>query len=183
MTPTKVLTLAAVGCLAVAGVSIGTWYFFGSEAQLVAQAAAAKAAKEARYKREEEPYRLTVLSHVISSVNGRPASSIPVMIKMVVLGSRGLMTVCGRMPHVREAVLRTLSPKGAAITDASGRLDLAMFEPRLHNAVKAAISADVVKSVNAVMLGSANGTTGANVTKELCQEALKTAKKSGKASS
>ncbi len=170
----KTLVLISVmGSLAAGGIGAGAWYYSGAEQRAKDHAAIeAKASKLARYKREEEPHRLTVVGHVFPLIHGRRNSSVPVMVKLVVSGSKGLKAVCRRMPYVKEAVVRTLSPSGAAATDSAGRLDLARYEPRLQRAINAAVAANAVKSLHAVML-AAGGGVGSRMTSKMCQEALK----------
>lgn len=158
--------------VASSGVAVGIWYYSGSEERAKVYAELlAKAAKMERYKLEEKPYRLTVVSYVYSR-SGGGARSIPVMVKMVVTGSKRLRTVCARMPHVKEAVLRTLTPAGASLGKGGGRLDLAGFETHLRQEINKVTAANTVKSLHAVMLAS-GGASGSNSTRRLCADAFK----------
>jgi len=164
------LVTVAITCLAVAGTSAGGWYYIDSDSRTRSEPAAKeKAAKVARHKREVEPHRLTVIGYVFPLVNGQRTNSIPVMIKLEVSGSDGLRAVCGRLPHVKEAVLRTLSSGGGMATDGAGRLDLAKIEPHLRQAINRATQGNIVKSLHAVMLSSGGGQKGS---REECRAAL-----------
>ncbi len=170
----NLLLVSAVGFVGLAGVGVGAWYYTGSDQRAKAQAEAAARATEAeRFRREEEPHRLTLVSHVFPIVNGRRMSSVPVMVKLVVSGSNGLKAVCARMPHVKEAVLRTFSLSGPTATDGSGRIDLAGYESRLRQAINQAVPTKSIKSLNAVMLNSAGAGMGMRATAEMCENAFK----------
>ncbi len=167
----KALAVTAIGCLALAGTSVGGWYYIDSSHRAQSQPVAeTKAAKLARYRLEEEPHRLTLVSHVFPRMNGRRSSSVPVMVKLVVSGTKGLRAVCARLPHIKEAVLGTLSTSGNMPTDERGRLDLARMEPRLRQAINKVIKGNSVKSLHATMVSAGRVMGGAQVE---CRAALK----------
>lgn len=170
MDTNNALVAVAIGCLALAGTSIGGWYYIDSASR--ARPPSADKDKAAVYKSEVEPHRLTVIGYAYPTVNGRRAASVPVMIKLVILGSNGLRAVCGRLPHVKEAVLRTLSPGSGVATDSAGRLDLAKIEPRLRQAINKVTQGNSVKSVNAVMLSSGGGRMTMGGAQAECKDAL-----------
>lgn len=167
------LVLVAMACLALAGASIGGWHYMENQRRSPSQPVAMdEAAKRTHYLREVRPHRLTVMGYANPIVNGRRSGSVPVMIKLVVSGWNGLKTVCGRLPHVKEAVLRILSPGGEAATDSAGRLDLAKIEPLLRQAINKAIQRDSVQSVTAVMLSSGGGQMTMGGAQGECKDAL-----------
>ncbi len=167
----KALVVSAIGCLAVAGTSIGSWYYVDSSSRARSQPVAeTKAAKLARYRLEEEPHRLTLVSHVFPIMNGRRSSSVPVMVKLVLSGTKGLRAVCARLPHIKEAVLSALSPSSNMATDGGRRLDLARMERQLRQAINKVIQENSVKSLHAVMI-SAGGVMGGAQAE--CKAALK----------
>lgn len=167
----KALIVTAIGCLALAGTSIGGWYYIDSSRRARSQPVAeTEAAKLARYRLEEEPHRLTLVSHVLPRMNGRRSSSVPVMVKLVVSGTNGLRAVCARLPHIKEAVLSTLSTSGNMVTDEGGRLNLARMEPQLRQAINRVIQGNPVKSLHAVMISAGRVMGGAQVE---CRAALK----------
>ncbi len=177
MDANKMLVMVAVGCFALAGTSIGGFYYIDSESRTRSEPdAAGEAAKLAHYKREVEPHRLTVVAHVYRAMKGRRATSVPVMIKLVISGRKALRAVCGRLPHVKEAVLRALAPGGGTTTDASGRLDLAKMEPRLRQAISRATQGASIKSLHAVMAG---GSMRMGSARETCRAALKPVARKG----
>lgn len=173
----NLLLVSVVGFVGLTGVGVGAWYYTGgnqSDQRAKAQAeASARAAEAERFRREEEPHRLTLLSHAFPTVNGRRTSSVPVMVKLVVSGSNGLKAVCARLPHVREAVLRAFSHRGPAASDGSGRIDLAAYESGLRQAINQTVPAKFVKSLDAVMLNSAGSGMATRATAEMCENAFK----------
>lgn len=167
----KALAATAIGCLVLAGTSIGGWYYVDGLSRARPQPVAeAKAAKLARYRLEEEPHRLTLVSHVLPRMNGRRSSSVPVMVKLVVSGTNGLRAVCARLPHIKEAVLSALSTSANMVTDEGGRLNLARMEPQLRQAINRVMQGNPVKSLHAVMI-SAGGVMGGAQAE--CRAALK----------
>lgn len=170
----NLLLAGAVGLVGLTGVGVGAWYYTGIDQRATAQAAAAaKAAEAERFRREEEPYRLTLVSHVSPIVNGRRMSSVPVMVKLVVLGSNGLKAVCARLPHVKEAVLLAFSRGGPSAGGGSGRIDLAGYESSLRQAIDQIVPAKSIKSLNAFMLNTAGVGMGMRATAEMCENAFK----------
>ncbi len=167
----KALVVTAIGCLALAGTSIGGWYYIDSSSRARSQPVAeSEAAKLARYRLEEEPHRLTLVSHVFARTNGQRSSSVPVMVKLVVSGTKGLRAVCARLPHIKEAMLSTLSSSSNMATDEGGRLDLARMEPQLQQAINRVIQGNSVKSLHAMMVSAGRVMGGAQVE---CRAALK----------
>ena len=161
----NLLLAGAVGLVGLTGVGVGAWYYTGIDQRATAQAeVVAKAAEAERFRREEEPHRLTLLSHVFPTVNGRRMSSVPVMVKLVVSGSNGLKAVCARMPHVKEAVLLTFSRGGRGASDGSGRINLAGYESSLRRAIDQAVPGKSIKSLNAFMLNTAGAGMGMRAT-------------------
>lgn len=168
------LLMSSVGFMGLTAVSVGTWYYSGGEQRAAEQAiAVAKAAEVEQYKRDKEPHRLVLIGYVYPVVKGRQSNSVPVMVKMVVEGSKRLKALCGRMPHVKEAVLRTFSPNGIAAVDESGRLDLAKYEPYLQRAINEAVTVNAVGSLSAVPLNAAAGGLGPRGTLAKCREVLR----------
>jgi flagellar basal body-associated protein FliL len=168
----NLLLVGAVGVVVMTGVGAGAWYYTGIDQRAKVHAeAVSKTAEAERFRREEEPHRLTLVSHVSPTVNGRRMSSVPVMVKLVVLGSNGLKAVCARMPHVKEAVLRTFSRGGAS--DGSGRIDLAGYESSLRQAIDQTVPGKSIKSLNAFMLNTAGVGVGMRATAQKCENAFK----------
>lgn len=156
------------------GVGVGTWYYLDSPGRAAQHAAIQTKEEKAQvYKREQELHSLALVSYVFPTQNGRRTSSVPVMIKLSVAGSEGLKAVCSRMPHVKEAVLRTLTPRGGTSGGEGGRLDLASFEPSLRRAINEAAQVRAVQSLNAVMMNNGAGGTGVLATEQKCDAALK----------
>ena len=167
----SVLVATAIGCLAVAGISVGGWFYIDSESRAQPKSAAmTKAAKVKHYNREVKPYRLNVMGYTNPVVNGRRMNSVPIMVKLTIAGSKGLRAVCSRLPHVKEAVLRTLSSDSGTATDSSGRLNLAGIEPQLRQEINKTTKGNPVNNLSAVMLSSGGGQIGN--AREECQAAL-----------